>query len=252
MMKNKRIILTLLSFLAFGALTGELEARRGGGGGGRGGGGAHRGGGRSMASRGGGAHRGGGRMTSRGGGARMRGARMAGRTRMGGRAGGGARMARARVAGRRGIVGGRRLASHGRSGWRGGRRGHGHRHGFGPWRRRGFGPGWWGYGYGWPGVTIGLGDDYYDDYVTTDYRDNMEYTYWEVHNNTDIPIEVRAIGGNYFRIVPGATIQIPRGASFSLKVKASDGQRMHFATHNHYVEIAQSRRGTLRHHTRNE
>lgn len=232
-MKNKRIILTVLSFLALGALTGELEARRGGG---RGGGGARMGGraggGTRMAGRG-------ARMGGSRGGARMRG------TRMGGSRG------RGRFAGRRGIAG-RRFASRGRPGWRGGRWRRGG-FGFGPWRRGfGWGPGWWGYGYGWPGITIGLGDDYYDDYVTSDYRDNMGYTYWEVHNNTSIPIEVRAIGGSYFRLFPGATTQIPRGASFSLKVKASDGQRMRFATHNHYVEITQSRRGTLRHHTWNK
>ena len=189
------------------------------------------------------------------GGARMM---AAGRARMGGRVGGArmARAGRARVAGRRGVIGGRRLAFGGRPGWRGGRWRRGHRGGHGPWRRGyGWGPLWWGYGYGWPGTTIGYGDDYddyYDDYATADYRDNMGYTYWEVRNNTNIPIEVRAIGGSYFRIFPEASTQIPRGASFSLKIKASDGQRMHFATHNHYVEITLGRRGTLRKRTWNE
>ncbi len=107
------------------------------------------------------------------------------------------------------------------------------------------------------GYGFGFGDGYYDngyydDYETPDYRDNMGRTYWEVHNNTDIPIEVRAIGGSYFRIVPGATRQIPRDTSFSLKIKASDGQRMRFATHDHYVEITQSNRGTLRRRTHNK
>jgi len=204
-MKSKKIILMVLGFLAIGALTGELEARRGGGG-----------------------RRGGPRMARAGGGARF--------------------------AGRHGAGRGRRFAGGRRRGWRGGRGRRGYRHGYGPWRRGygfGYGP-WWGYGLGWPGVTIGAGDDYYDSYATTDYRDNMGYTYWELINETDIPIEVRAIGGNYFRIAPGTRTQIPRGASFSIKVKASDGQRMRFATHDHFVKITQSDRDTLRHNTWNE
>jgi len=208
MQRTKKIIITVLSFFALGAVTGELEARRGG----------------------------------RGGGARMGGARM------GGRRGGGARMGARRGGARIRGRGGRRYGYRGR-GWHGGRWRRGRRWGYGPWRyRRPWGPAYWG-GW-WPGVTV-VSSDYYDDYDMNDYRDDMGYNYWDVRNSTNTPIEVRASGGTYYRVMPGGNMQIPRNASFTMKVKASDGQRMKFATHNHYVEIMQGKRGTLRHRTWN-
>jgi len=174
----------------------------------------------------------------------------------GGRGGGG------RMGGRRGGGGGGPRRGGGRFASRGPRGRHHHHHGYrgryrgrrGPWRRGyGWGP-YWGGGYGWwPGVTIGVGSAA-TDYAPSDYRDDMGYNYWEVSNSTAYPIRVRASGTpDFILIYPGSSAQVPRNASFSLRVM-QDGtpQRMRFNTRSHYVEISQRGNGRLEYNSWND